>query len=442
MILARVLSGFAGKKVSGHSKDLHLSDVKENSLDSDYAGENLDRKSTIGGCQFLGRRLISWQCKKQTYVATFFTETEYVAAANCCGQVYGIQNQMLDYGLNFMNTKIYIDNESTICIVNNPVFHSKTKHIAIRHHFIRDAYEKKLIQVLKIHTDDNVADLLTKAFEVSRYITAKVVGKPVSISEASIRSDLLFDDADGIDSLPNQAIFDAIQLMGTDQHETQTNPSPKPLPTSHIPDSIPESSGGNHGGQSSSDKSLSGNEGDMTLKIKKLKKKANPVITYHRAWMKSGRKSAKAEPSIHKDPAFDVLDDDEINHMETEDVQDVGRTRNVVYEEKESDEDAVSTDDALGTDKKKFSTDKEKDSTNKEKDSTDRPDEGTERRSATPTTPIPTPTIFGNDETIAQILLNMSQAKAVSKEKEKGVELKDVKNIERPRPTSTRSLLL
>ncbi|GJU33380.1 hypothetical protein Tco_1176969 [Tanacetum coccineum] len=137
--------------------------------DSDYARANLNRKSTIGGCQFLGRRLISWQCKKQTIVATSTTASEYVAAANCCGQVLWIQNQMLDYGFNFMNTKIYIDNESTICIVKNPVFHSKTKHIAIRHHFIRDAYEKKLIQVLKIHTDDNVADLLTKAFDVSRF---------------------------------------------------------------------------------------------------------------------------------------------------------------------------------------------------------------------------------------------------------------------------------
>ncbi|GJW61820.1 hypothetical protein Tco_0111155 [Tanacetum coccineum] len=134
--------------------------------DSDYAGANIDRKSTTGCCQFLGRRLISWQCKKQTIVATFTTEAEYVAAANCCRQVLLIQNQMLDYGFNFMNTKIYIANESTICIVKNLVFHSKTKHIEIRHHFIRDAYEKKLIQVLKIHTDDNVADLLTKAFDV------------------------------------------------------------------------------------------------------------------------------------------------------------------------------------------------------------------------------------------------------------------------------------
>ncbi|GJX90839.1 ribonuclease H-like domain-containing protein, partial [Tanacetum coccineum] len=96
-------------------------------------------------------------------------DLSYGSARNCCGQVLWIQNQMLDYGFNFMNTKIYIDNESTICIVKNPVFHSKTKHIKIRHHFIRDAYEKKLIQVLKIHTDDNVADLLTKAFDVSRF---------------------------------------------------------------------------------------------------------------------------------------------------------------------------------------------------------------------------------------------------------------------------------
>ncbi|GJU17108.1 putative ribonuclease H-like domain-containing protein [Tanacetum coccineum] len=95
--------------------------------DSDYIGASLDRKSTIGGCQFLSKRLISWQCKKQTVVANLTTEVEYVAAANCYGQ-----------------------------------------HIEIRHYFIRDSYEKKLIHVIKIHTDHNVADLLTKAFDVSR----------------------------------------------------------------------------------------------------------------------------------------------------------------------------------------------------------------------------------------------------------------------------------
>ncbi|GJT33511.1 putative ribonuclease H-like domain-containing protein [Tanacetum coccineum] len=143
--------------------------------DSDYAGATQDRKSTTGGCQFLGNRLISWQCKKQTVVATSTTEAEYVAAASCCGQVLWIQNQLLDYGYNFMNTVINIDNNSTICIIENPVQHSKTKHIEIRHHFIRDCNTKKLIQMVKIHTDLNVADLLTKGI-------SKEVGTPRYLS--------------------------------------------------------------------------------------------------------------------------------------------------------------------------------------------------------------------------------------------------------------------
>ncbi|GKE68775.1 hypothetical protein Tco_1526847, partial [Tanacetum coccineum] len=229
-----------------------------------------------------------------------------------------------------------------------------------------------------------------------RYITAKVAGKPVSISEASIRSDLLFDDVDGIDSLTNQAIFDAIQLMG-------------PSPTTHITDSIPEGSGGNHEGQLSSDRSLSRNEGGMTLQS---------VYDLYISLCTQGKKSAKAKPTVHKDPAFDELGDDATDNMETEDAQDVGRTRYLVHEEKEREEKEVSTEDALGTDKEKVSTDikdkgidMQKVSTDKEEVSTDRPDEGivdqTEGRSSTPTTPTPTPTTFGDDETIAQVLLNM-----------------------------------
>ncbi|GKB32440.1 putative ribonuclease H-like domain-containing protein [Tanacetum coccineum] len=105
----------------------------------------------------------------QAIVANSTTEAEYVAATSCCKQVLWIQNQMLDYGHNFMNTKIFIDNESTICIVKNPLFHFKTKHIEIRHHFIRDSNEKKLIQMIKIYTNQNVVDLLTKAFDVGRF---------------------------------------------------------------------------------------------------------------------------------------------------------------------------------------------------------------------------------------------------------------------------------
>nr|GFC04869.1 putative ribonuclease H-like domain-containing protein [Tanacetum cinerariifolium] len=76
--------------------------------DSDNAGASLDRKSTTGGCQFLGCRLISWQCKKQTVVATSSTEAEYVAAASGCAQVLWMQNQLLDYGYNFMHTSLDI----------------------------------------------------------------------------------------------------------------------------------------------------------------------------------------------------------------------------------------------------------------------------------------------------------------------------------------------
>ncbi|GJZ19221.1 putative ribonuclease H-like domain-containing protein [Tanacetum coccineum] len=169
LAVKRIFRYLKGKPSLGlwYSKDSPLELVAY--TDSDYAGATLDRKSTTGGCQFLGNRLISWQCKKQTVVATSTTEAEYVAAASCCGQVLWIQNQLLDYGYNFMNTVIYIDNTSTICIIENPVQHSKTKHIEIRHHFIRDCNTKKLIQMAKIDTQLNVADLLTKGFDAGRF---------------------------------------------------------------------------------------------------------------------------------------------------------------------------------------------------------------------------------------------------------------------------------
>ncbi|KAI3818790.1 hypothetical protein L1987_12608 [Smallanthus sonchifolius] len=114
--------------------------------DSDYDGCNLDRKSTSCGCQFLGDRLVSWQCKKQL--------TDFVSTY---------------YGLNFTGTPLFIDDNATMSITNNPVKHSKTKHIEIRHHFIRDCAEKHLIELVKVHMDDNLADLFTKAFDRSRF---------------------------------------------------------------------------------------------------------------------------------------------------------------------------------------------------------------------------------------------------------------------------------
>ncbi|GJS17235.1 hypothetical protein Tco_0411707 [Tanacetum coccineum] len=91
--------------------------------DSDYAGDNHDRRSTSGGCQYLGRRLVSWQCKKQTIVAISSTGSRICrAAASCCAQVLWMQNQLLDYGFNFMNTEILETMRALNCIVQNPVF--------------------------------------------------------------------------------------------------------------------------------------------------------------------------------------------------------------------------------------------------------------------------------------------------------------------------------
>ncbi|GJY39651.1 hypothetical protein Tco_0426015 [Tanacetum coccineum] len=563
--------------------------------------------------------------------------------------------------------------------------------------FLRRSYIYHALTVSPVVSTTFVEQFWTSAKSKTinnvRHITAKVAGKFVSISEASIRTDLIFDDADGIDSLPNQAIFDAIQLMGyegdltvltfnkalfspqwrflfhtinhclssksTSWDQIPTNiataviclttnqkynfsklifdgmlrhleakkkfvmyprfisiflgrklanisvpldhfpvnsltskvfsfmikkgkhfsgkvtplfdtmlvqptqdegasserlsdeqpspspaptsevpneslpdsssaqpsevpfeqqpdpsprpsprPSPTPSPTPIVPDSIPEPTGENLGDHSSNDASLSGNEDDMTLqnvydlcislcqqvsdqakeikllmaKITKLKKQAKPVIKHHKEYLKiislqqrfpkksfskkqrmhkkyvskQGRKKAKGESEVHRDPLFDEMHEDKIDHMETENAQSEGRTTEMVDEDKEFDEDRLSTEDEVSTDKEgvstdfeKVSTDRPKVSTDESKVSTDEQMEGTEdqtkeeiaSKASQTSTQTPTSMTFGDDETIATLLLNMSKAKAASKEKEKGVELKDVEEIDRPRPTSTRSLL-
>ncbi|GJS61539.1 putative ribonuclease H-like domain-containing protein [Tanacetum coccineum] len=250
--------------------------------DSDYAGASLDRKSTTGGCQFLGRRLISWQCKKQTIMANSTTEAEYVTAAHCCGQ---------------------------------------------------DCYEKRLIDVLKIHTDSNVADLLTKGFDVTRIsmdlrmdrcsagkfysymvctslryalthnptiydslvkqfwqtatvrtlangtqqLITSIDSKEYTITEASVRSKLQLADATGIHNLSDAEIYAGLATLGyvteedfvallpamlagaavnpdeslaqpVEPHHTPVDPtlppphSPLPSPPPHLPPHLPHQS--------------------------------------------------------------------------------------------------------------------------------------------------------------------------------------------------------
>ncbi|KAD7477710.1 hypothetical protein E3N88_00846 [Mikania micrantha] len=137
--------------------------------DSDYAGCKLTRKSTSGGYQFLGNCLVSWQSKKQTSVATCTAEAEYIAAASCTSQILWLQTQLLDYGIKESKTPLLMDSASALCVVKNPVQHSRTKHIEIRHHFIRDCFEKGLIDPKFVPSADELADIFTKPLETSTF---------------------------------------------------------------------------------------------------------------------------------------------------------------------------------------------------------------------------------------------------------------------------------
>nr|GEU88156.1 putative ribonuclease H-like domain-containing protein [Tanacetum cinerariifolium] len=153
--------------------------------DSDYAGASLDRKSTSGGCHFLRCRLISWQCKKQTVIATSSTKAKYVAAASCCAQVLWIQNQLLDYS------------DSPLLGVNIP-------------RCDEDRLELKELTVF----------LLPKVNDVTR-LQALVDKKKVVVTKATIREALRLDDEEGVDCLPNKEIFTELARIGYEKPSTK-----------------------------------------------------------------------------------------------------------------------------------------------------------------------------------------------------------------------------
>ncbi|KAK1392142.1 hypothetical protein POM88_011198 [Heracleum sosnowskyi] len=143
--------------------------------DSDFAGCKIDRKSTSGSCQFLGRRLVSWYSKKQHSVSTSTAEAEYIAAGSCCAQILWMRNQLRDYGLLLTKIPIFCDNTSAIAISNNPVQHSRTKHIDIRYHFIREHVMNGTVELHFVPTEDQIADIFTKPLDESTF--NKLVGE-------------------------------------------------------------------------------------------------------------------------------------------------------------------------------------------------------------------------------------------------------------------------
>ncbi|KAI3510746.1 hypothetical protein L1887_17880 [Cichorium endivia] len=137
--------------------------------DSDHAGCKLDQKSISGGCQFLGGRLVSWSSKKQNCVALSSAEAAYVAASTCCSQVLWMKTQILDYGCIFLHVPIYCDSKSAMAISHNPIQYSMKKHIDLRYHFIKDQIVQGNIELYFIPTEEQVADVFTKALDSTKF---------------------------------------------------------------------------------------------------------------------------------------------------------------------------------------------------------------------------------------------------------------------------------
>jgi hypothetical protein len=137
--------------------------------DADFGGCRINRKSTSSSCHFLGNSLITWSSRKQSSIAQSTAESEYIAVACCCSQILWIVATLNDYWINLNKVPLFCDNTSAICIAKNPVQRSRTKHIDIRFHFLRDHVEKGTIVLHRIDTEHQLADIFTKPLDSSHF---------------------------------------------------------------------------------------------------------------------------------------------------------------------------------------------------------------------------------------------------------------------------------
>ena len=145
--------------------------------DADWAVNVDDRKSTIGGAFYMGPRLVSWFSKKQNSIALSTTEAEYVAAASCCTQILWMMKTLQDFQIKCTPlVPIKCDNTSAISISKNPVMHSKTKHIPIKYHFLREQVLEQKVNLEYVPSKEQVADIFTKPLprEAFEYLRQKM----------------------------------------------------------------------------------------------------------------------------------------------------------------------------------------------------------------------------------------------------------------------------
>ncbi|GKD31331.1 hypothetical protein Tco_1242109 [Tanacetum coccineum] len=139
-------------------------------LDSDHAGCLDTRKSTSGGIQFLGGdKLVNWSSKKQDCTSMSSSEVEYVSLSACCAQVLWLRTQLTDYGFYFDKILMYCDSKAAMAISCNPVQHSRTKHIDVRYHFIKEQVEKSIVELFFVGIEYQLVDLFTKALPEDRF---------------------------------------------------------------------------------------------------------------------------------------------------------------------------------------------------------------------------------------------------------------------------------
>jgi hypothetical protein len=151
--------------------------------DADWAGNADDRKSTSGGCFYVRTNLVAWMSRKQALISLSTVEAEYIAAGSCCTQLLWMKKLLCDYGFTQDTMVIHCDNTSPINISKYLVQHFRTKYIDIRHHFIRDLVESREVALMFIPTENQLADILTKPLDGSRFQSLR---KAIGICDMSL----------------------------------------------------------------------------------------------------------------------------------------------------------------------------------------------------------------------------------------------------------------
>nr|GEV19418.1 retrovirus-related Pol polyprotein from transposon TNT 1-94 [Tanacetum cinerariifolium] len=137
---------------------------------SDHAGYLDTRKSIFGGIKFLGgNKLVTWSSKKHDCTSMSLAEAEYVSLFACCAQVLWLRTQLTNYGFNFDKIPMYCDSQAAIAIASNPLQHSRTKHIDVRYHFIKEQVKKGIVELFFVGTEYQLADQFTKALTEDRF---------------------------------------------------------------------------------------------------------------------------------------------------------------------------------------------------------------------------------------------------------------------------------